>query len=87
MTLYRIKFKSSAAKEFRKLPQTVQVRMRTPINRLKTDPRPSGVIKLKGGDQLYRLRVGNYRIVYSIDDVIKIIFITRVRHRRDAYNL
>lgn len=72
MEPYRIKFKSSAAKEFRKLSPTIQARMRTPINALKTDPRPSGVIKLKGSDQLYRLRVGDYRVVYSVDDEVQL---------------
>jgi len=85
MPPYDIQFKSSAAKEFRKLPPTIQQRMKTPINALKTDPRPSGAIKLKGSDQLYRIRVGDYRIVYSVDDVIKIVLITRIRHRRDVY--
>jgi mRNA interferase RelE/StbE len=86
MEPYRIKFKASAAKEFRKLSSSIQKRIRASINALKTEPRPSGVTKLKGSDQLYRIRIGDYRVVYSIDDAIKIILITRVRHRRDAYD-
>ena len=78
---YRIKFKASAAKEFRKLPANIQKRLQIPINALRTEPRPSGSIKLQGSDQLYRIRVGDYRVVYSIDDTIKIIVVTRVRHR------
>jgi mRNA interferase RelE/StbE len=86
MEAYQIKFKSSAAKEFRKLSSNIQQRIKTPINALKTDPRPTGAIKLKGSDDLYRIRVGDYRVVYSIDDAIKIILITRVRHRREIYD-
>ncbi|MEY2976449.1 MAG: type II toxin-antitoxin system RelE family toxin [Prochlorotrichaceae cyanobacterium] len=82
---YRIKFKASAAKEFRKLPANIQKRLQIPINALRNDPRPSGSIKLKGSEQLYRIRLGDYRVVYSVDDTIQVIFITRVRHRRDVY--
>jgi mRNA interferase RelE/StbE len=84
--MYQVKFKTSAAKEFQKLPSPVKQRLQIAINHLKTDPRPIGSIKLKGSDDLYRLRVGDYRIVYQIDDEIKTVVITRVRHRRDVYN-
>ena len=86
MEAYIIKFKASATKEFQKLSSSVQQRLRTPINSLKTDPRPPGSIKLKGSDQLYRIRVGDYRVVYSIDDAVKIVLVTRVRHRREVYD-
>jgi mRNA interferase RelE/StbE len=55
------------------------------LDQLQQDPRPSGVVKLQGEDQLYRVRVGDYRIVYTIDDHDKIIKITRIRHRQDVY--
>jgi mRNA interferase RelE/StbE len=55
------------------------------IDQLQQDPRPSGVVKLQGEDQLYRVRVGDYLIVYTIDDHDKIIKITRIRHRQDVY--
>ncbi|NJL92104.1 MAG: type II toxin-antitoxin system RelE/ParE family toxin, partial [Coleofasciculaceae cyanobacterium SM2_1_6] len=50
-----------------------------------TDPRPSGCLKLKGREG-WRIRVGNYRVPYKIDDQQKIITILRIRHRRDVYN-
>ncbi|MFN5513209.1 MAG: type II toxin-antitoxin system RelE family toxin [Cyanobacteriota bacterium] len=68
------------------MPSQVQQRLQIAINHLKTDLRPIGSIKLKGSDDLYRLRVGDYRIIYQIDDEIKTVVITRVRHRRDVYN-
>jgi mRNA interferase RelE/StbE len=82
---YRIKFKASAAKEFRKLPANIQKRLQIAINALRNDPRPSGSIKLKGSEQLYRIRLGDYRVVYGVDDAIQVVFVTRVRHRRDIY--
>lgn len=60
--------------------------MRVSINyQLQQNPRPSGVVKLKGDHQLYRVRIGDYRIVYIIDDNDKLIKITRIRHRQDVY--
>jgi mRNA interferase RelE/StbE len=85
MNEYQIKFKSSAAKEFRKLPSGIKERIREAVNQLTKNPLPTGVIKLKGEDRLFRIRIGNYRIVYEIDDSVKLVLITRVRHRKDVY--
>jgi mRNA interferase RelE/StbE len=85
MNNYQIKFKSSAAKEFRKLPSIVKERIQETINQLIENPRPSGVVKLKGDDRLFRIHIGDYRIIYEIDDSAKLVFITRVRHRQDVY--
>ncbi len=85
MNNYSIKFKTSAAKEFKKLPPLVKQRVGETLDKLRQDPRPSGVVKLKGEDQLYRVRVGDYRIVYTIDDHDQIIRVTRIRHRQDVY--
>ena len=84
--MYDIKFKASAAKEFRKFSPHLKQRLQIAINSLKNNPRLVGYTKLKGSDNLYRFRVGDYRIVYQIDDEIKVILITRVRHRRDVYS-
>lgn len=84
--MYKIKFKTSAAKEFRELSPPLKQRVQIAINTLKENPYPAGSIKLKGSDNLFRLRVGDYRIVYQIDAGVKIVLITRVRHRRDVYN-
>ncbi len=85
MNEYQIKFKSSAAKEFRKLPSHIKERIREAVNQLTENPRPSGVVKLKGDDQLFRIRISDYRIVYEIDDLAKLVRVTRVRHRKDVY--
>ncbi|MBE9204712.1 type II toxin-antitoxin system RelE/ParE family toxin [Synechocystis salina LEGE 06099] len=81
-----MKFKTSAAKEFRKLPLKLQQRLQIAINNLKNNPRSGDTIKLRGSDYLYRLRVGDYRIIYQIDDQNKIVVIFRVGHRRDVYD-
>ena len=83
--MYRIEFVRSAAKEFRALETKLKRRMSIAIDGLIQEPRPAGVRKLVGHEKLYRIRVGQYRIVYEIDDDSLKILITRVRHRRDAY--
>jgi mRNA interferase RelE/StbE len=85
MTQYEIQFKASAAKEFRKLAPAIKFRIREAINTLKTEPRPPDVKKLTGETRLYRIRVGDYRIICEIDDTMRMLQVTRVRHRCDAY--
>ncbi len=69
-----------------KLPRGEQKRIRTAIDALGTDPRPDGVTKLSGTSDSYRIRVGNYRIVYTIDDGKLTIVVVRIGHRREVYN-
>ena len=82
---YAVRFKKSAAKELRSLDINLQLDIGEEIDRLSSDPRPSGVVKLKGDDNIYRIRIGDYRVVYEIDDSERGVMIVRVRHRRDAY--
>ena len=81
---YRIEIKRSAVKEIRRLPDTVLRRVTGAIGSLAEDPRPEGCKKLSGSEK-YRIRVGDYRIVYTIDDTVVTVYIIRVRHRRDVY--
>lgn len=85
MVDYKIEFATSAAKEFRSLPVNVKQRISTSVDALGQKPRPDGVKKLQGHEELYRIRVGVYRVVYEIDDSKKLIRITKVRHRSEAY--
>ena len=82
---YTVEFRPAAAREFRKLPRDVQRRIATALNNLSEEPRPSGVRKLAGSEGLYRVRIGDYRVIYSISDELLLIVILRVRHRSDAY--
>jgi mRNA interferase RelE/StbE len=55
------------------------------LERLASTPRPPGCKKLKGGDDEWRIRVGDYRIVYEIDDTARAVDVTRIAHRREVY--
>lgn len=82
---YSLTFKNSAAKEFRGLPTNIKQRSGQAIEKLCFDPRPDGVVKLKGDDDLYRIRIGDYRVIYEVNDSKQTLQIMRVRHRGDAY--
>jgi len=82
---YEVKFATSAAKEFRSLPLELKRRVGAVIDGLSQDPRPPGVRKLVGHERLYRIRVGQYRVVYEVDDEEQFIRVTRIRHRREVY--
>jgi mRNA interferase RelE/StbE len=82
---YRIEIKSSAAKELEKLPRKMIPKVVTAINGLAENPRPQGVKKLVGFEHTYRIRVGDYRVLYDIFEKKLIIEIIRIRHRKDVY--
>jgi mRNA interferase RelE/StbE len=85
MADYSVTFARSARKELQKLPSAVAQRIIERIETLTTTPRPSGVIKLQGDKDLWRIRVGDYRVIYTIDAASRTIDVSAVRHRRDAY--
>ena len=83
---YKVFFQPSAARELRKLPRDVQTRLLARVEALAADPRPAGVKKLQDLDELYRIRVGDYRVVYQIQDQRRVVLVVRIRHRRDVYS-
>lgn len=85
MASYRIEWKRSAAKELQSLPPEVVRRILDVVERLADSPVPHGAIKLTGSEQTYRVRVGDYRIVYSIYQALLVLEIVRVARRRDVY--
>jgi mRNA interferase RelE/StbE len=85
MTRYRVEIETSAAKQIQRLQRTEQKRVMTAITALADEPRPNGCTKLAGLVDAYRVRVGNLRIVYVIDDGLHIVNVTRVAHRREVY--
>lgn len=85
MESYNVDFKPSVHKDFRRLPKSVVGRVMKRIEKLKDEPFPHGVIKLEGAERLYRIIVGDYRIVYEVDTQARQIVILYVRHRRDVY--
>jgi len=83
--MYKILIENSARKDFDQLNQKELSRIALKINQLKDDPRPCGTIKLKNSDNDYRIRIGDYRVVYEINDALKTITIFRVKHRKNVY--
>lgn len=85
MAYYKIIFKPSVEKDLRALPRLAIVRILSHIDALKDDPFPRQSVKLAGAEQLYRVRIGDYRVIYEADLEARQIVIHYVRHRRDAY--
>ena len=85
MAEYTIIFSRSARKELEKLSPQLVERIFPKIEALAKQPRPSGCKKLKGGQDLWRIRVGDYRVIYSLNDPRLAIDVVAVRHRSEAY--
>ncbi|MGP0069515.1 MAG: type II toxin-antitoxin system RelE family toxin [Isosphaeraceae bacterium] len=82
---YEIELKPSAAAELAKFPRKVRERIAARINALTAIPRPPGSKKLEGEDETYRIRVGDYRILYQVRDEVLLILVVRIAHRKDVY--
>lgn len=84
MARFELRFKASVSKDLRGVPAADLRRILERIEALRADPRPPGCQKL-GGSELYRIRQGLWRIVYSIDEGTVIVEVIRIGHRRDVY--
>jgi mRNA interferase RelE/StbE len=82
---YTVEFTASAAREFRALDRQAQRRISTKVAELAEDPFPPGVRKLQGEEDHWRLRVGDYRIIYRVEKQRLVIVIVRIGHRREVY--
>lgn len=85
MTKYKIEISSTAERQLGKKSREDQIRILRSISLLAHDPRPAGCRKLKGYDDLYRIRIGNYRVIYEIDGKRIVVIIFKIGHRRDVY--
>ncbi|WP_254412920.1 type II toxin-antitoxin system RelE family toxin [Dyadobacter diqingensis] len=83
--VYQLIITNSAQKEIRNLQKTEVQKIIPAIQSLSENPRPPGCKKLVSVNNIYRIRIGNYRVLYSIDDLIRIVEISGVKHRREAY--
>ena len=83
--MYQVLVERSAEKDLKRLTAEVQSRAVVAIRALAKNPRPAGSRKLAGTANDWRIRVGDYRIIYEIADQIRIVRINRVRHRRETY--
>lgn len=84
MGRYRVVFRKSVARDMRRIPNRDLRRILATIDSLSEDPRPAGVEKLSELER-YRVRQGDYRIIYEIEDADVIIIVVKVGHRRDVY--
>ncbi len=82
---FRIEIAPAAVRQLRKLDPAARRRVQAAIELLADQPRPSGARKLVGGDGEWRVRTGNYRIVYEIHDDVLLVLVVAVGHRRDIY--
>jgi mRNA interferase RelE/StbE len=82
---FKLLYKSSVKKELRKLAQADRIAIVQKIELLRSEPRPEGSAKLKGSRDLFRIRHGDYRVIYQIKKDVLVIIIIRVGHRRDIY--
>jgi mRNA interferase RelE/StbE len=81
---YTVALTSRAARDLRHLPSDISRRIGAALRALEGNPRPPGCVKLTGADE-WRIRVGDYRVRYTIDDPARRILITRIAHRREVY--
>lgn len=85
MSGYAITFARSARKELTSLPSATAVRIFDRIRSLADEPRPRGSRKIRGAEGVWRLRAGNYRVVYRVDDTLRSVDVIAIGHRRDVY--
>lgn len=82
---YSVTFAPAAKRQFDKLPRPVQQRLGAVIDQLADDPRPPEVVKLSAEEGLYRVRSGDYRAIYRIEDDRLVVLVVKVGHRRAIY--
>lgn len=83
--MYRLRLDPRIEKQVDRLQGPIWQRILDALNSLRTTPRPKGCVKLQGMKGTYRIRIGDYRILYHIDDADQLITILRIKHRREAY--
>ncbi len=85
MSFYRIELRPAAARALRKLDPSIETRIQGAITLLGRDPRPPSARKLQGREG-FRVRVGDYRIIYLIEDDILVVVVVTLGHRREVYD-
>ena len=85
MASFRVEWKKSTKKDLSKLPASVAARVVAAVALLGENPFPHGVEKLSGAENSYRIRLGDYRVVYNVFREWRLVEVQRVRHRKDVY--
>ena len=84
--MYVLTIKREALKELKQLPRQISATITIEIEQLTVDPRPNGCLKLKGAkENLWRIRIGDYRVIYLIDDKVRIVNVRSIGNRKDVY--
>jgi len=83
--MYRIQLLPGAARALERTPIATRRRLAHAIDELASNPRPHGSQKLRGADDIWRLRVGDYRILYQVQDDLLLILVIKIGHRREVY--
>lgn len=83
--MYQIIFEAPAQRQFRKLARIIQTKILKTLIKLEENPRPAGCKKLQGLEHLYRLRIGDYRVIYRVKDNKLLVLIISLGHRREIY--
>lgn len=83
--VYQIRLKPSAVRDLKKIPESDRKRVARVIDSLANNPRPREAKKLRGEKDLYRVRAGDYRVIYQVKDKILLVLVIRIRHRREVY--
>jgi len=82
---YTVELSNRAKRDLASFSAETQTRIVKALRTLEANPRPSGIEKLKGEENAYRLRVGDYRILYEIYDKVLVVLVVKIGHRRDVY--
>jgi len=85
MASYKIEFAASAEKDLRRLAPALVANILQRIEALEDDPTPRRSQKVRGTERTYRLRAGDYRVIYELDSGARIILVYHIRHRREVY--
>jgi mRNA interferase RelE/StbE len=83
---YHIEFTTSAEKEFKKLDAVVKQRISDEVVGLEINPRPHGCVALKGYKDIYRIRIGKFRVIYEVKDKVLLVLVIRIAKREDVYS-
>jgi mRNA interferase RelE/StbE len=82
---YKVLLRPGAERQRRKLEDETRRRINEALLALEKTPRPPGVVKLRNAENEWRIRVGDYRVIYEVDEDERLVVILRIRHRREAY--
>jgi mRNA interferase RelE/StbE len=85
MTRYSVAISRTAERQLKRLPRADRERVARTVAKLAIDPRPAGARKLTGYEDVFRVRTGRYRVIYSVEDTSLVVLVLKIGHRKDVY--